>query len=103
MINQPFYFDAVFAVFKPFLKDKIRRRVSTFHSYRLGSTSICSLVSILLWEILGAFRVLLLSAAGFLVHVDENSSQDYIFSYQYRYLIFTFFATALQTLCNTLF
>jgi hypothetical protein len=28
VINQPFYFDAVFAVLRPFLKDKIRRRVS---------------------------------------------------------------------------
>ncbi|PSN38176.1 hypothetical protein C0J52_14560 [Blattella germanica] len=27
VINQPFYFDAVFAVLKPFLKDKIRRRI----------------------------------------------------------------------------
>ncbi|XP_021922038.1 clavesin-2-like isoform X1 [Zootermopsis nevadensis] len=27
VINQPFYFDAVFAVLKPFLKEKIRRRI----------------------------------------------------------------------------
>ncbi|XP_063239563.1 clavesin-2-like isoform X2 [Bacillus rossius redtenbacheri] len=36
VINQPFYFDAVFAVLKPFLKDKIRRRIY-FHGADLGS------------------------------------------------------------------
>uniref|UniRef100_A0A1B6M4B2 CRAL-TRIO domain-containing protein n=1 Tax=Graphocephala atropunctata TaxID=36148 RepID=A0A1B6M4B2_9HEMI len=40
VINQPFYFDAVFAVLKPFLKEKIRQRIylhgkdlSSLHSY----------------------------------------------------------------------
>lgn len=28
VLHEPFYFDAVLAVLKPFLKDKIRRRVS---------------------------------------------------------------------------
>jgi CRAL/TRIO domain len=28
VLNEPFYFDAILAVLKPFLKDKIRRRVS---------------------------------------------------------------------------
>lgn len=28
IINEPFYFDAVMAVLKPFLKDKIRKRVT---------------------------------------------------------------------------
>ncbi|XP_075214787.1 alpha-tocopherol transfer protein-like [Lycorma delicatula] len=27
VVNQPFYFDAIFAVLKPFLKEKIRRRI----------------------------------------------------------------------------
>jgi hypothetical protein len=45
VINQPFYFDAVFAVLKPFLKDKIRRRVrkGSIDILRLDSTMICSL------------------------------------------------------------
>lgn len=30
VLNEPFYFSAVLAVLKPFLKDKIRRRVRTF-------------------------------------------------------------------------
>ncbi|XP_046675261.1 alpha-tocopherol transfer protein-like isoform X2 [Homalodisca vitripennis] len=40
VINQPFYFDAVFAVLKPFLKEKIRQRIylhgkdlNSLHSY----------------------------------------------------------------------
>ncbi|XP_054284633.1 clavesin-2-like isoform X2 [Macrosteles quadrilineatus] len=40
VINQPFYFDAVFAVLRPFLKEKIRQRIylhgkdlSSLHSY----------------------------------------------------------------------
>lgn len=28
IVNEPFYFDAIMAVLKPFLKDKIRKRVS---------------------------------------------------------------------------
>ncbi|XP_068084830.1 clavesin-2-like [Anabrus simplex] len=36
VINQPFYFDAVFAVLKPFLKEKIRRRIY-FHGRDLSS------------------------------------------------------------------
>lgn len=28
VLHEPFYFDAILAVLKPFLKDKIRRRVS---------------------------------------------------------------------------
>lgn len=28
VINEPFYFDAIMAVLKPFLKEKIRKRVS---------------------------------------------------------------------------
>lgn len=30
VLHEPFYFDAILAVLKPFLKDKIRRRVSIF-------------------------------------------------------------------------
>jgi hypothetical protein len=96
VINQPFYFDAVFAVLKPFLKDKIRRRVSKLHTYRLGNTTICNLDSILLWEILAAFYALPLPIASVLGHVDENSNQDHFFSYYCRYLIFNVFATTLQ-------
>lgn len=29
VVNEPFYFDAIMAVLKPFLKDKIKKRVST--------------------------------------------------------------------------
>lgn len=31
VVNEPFYFDAIMTVFKPFLKDKIRKRVSFLH------------------------------------------------------------------------
>jgi hypothetical protein len=30
IVNEPFYFDAVMAVLKPFLKEKIRKRVTNF-------------------------------------------------------------------------
>jgi len=30
VLHEPFYFDAILAVLKPFLKEKIRRRVSTY-------------------------------------------------------------------------
>lgn len=30
VVNEPFYFDAVMAILKPFLKDKIRKRVCLF-------------------------------------------------------------------------
>nr|CAD7455543.1 unnamed protein product [Timema tahoe] len=36
VINEPFYFDAVFAVLKPFLKEKIRKRIY-FHGRDLSS------------------------------------------------------------------
>nr|CAD7570263.1 unnamed protein product [Timema californicum] len=36
VINEPFYFDAVFAVLKPFLKEKIRKRIY-FHGRELSS------------------------------------------------------------------
>lgn len=30
IINQPFYFSAIYAVFRPFLKKKLRKRVSLY-------------------------------------------------------------------------
>lgn len=32
VLHEPFYFDAILAVLKPFLKDKIRRRIQAFYS-----------------------------------------------------------------------
>lgn len=34
IVNEPFYFDAVMAIVKPFLKDKIRKRVSICRIYK---------------------------------------------------------------------
>lgn len=33
IVNEPFYFDAVVAVLKPFLKEKIRKRVRTYANF----------------------------------------------------------------------
>lgn len=35
VVNEPFYFDAVMAVLKPFLKEKIRKRVTHIHNILL--------------------------------------------------------------------
>lgn len=33
VVNEPFYFDAVMAVLKPFLKEKIRKRVGSVNDF----------------------------------------------------------------------